>query len=1123
MTFLTLVEKAAEALQASQRISLRALRREFSLDDELLTDLVDELVNVRRIARQEGDVLALEDTEIAPAKPAVPDRVPAEYTPRHLADRILKSRAALAGERKQVTVLFADVVGSLDIAGRLDPEEWHRVLDRFFKVLTEGVHRFEGTVNQYTGDGIMALFGAPLALEDHAQRACYAALALRDPLRDLNDQVRREHGLNFVVRMGINSGEVIVGAIGDDLRMDYTAQGHTVGLAQRMEQLAPADSACLSEHTARFVADQFDLRDLGRFELKGVGGETGVYELIGVDAQRTRAQTPFVGRRSELATLSAAMDRALAGGGQVFGVVAEAGTGKSRLCGQFVEQCRQDGLTVYEAHCPSHGVSVPLLPILELLRDYFGIHTEDSAQAAREKIAGRLILLDPQFSEMLPLLFDFLGVTDPEDPLPEMHTEVKQRRMYEFMRRLIQLHAAREPLVIFVDDLHWIDPASDRFMAELVSSVADTRTFLLINFRPEYSAEWTHRSYYQQLPLVPLGLHEVAEIVGNLLGRDASLQGVAEKIFERTRGNPFFTEEVVQDLVESPNLVSTSDGYRLVGSIDALDVPATVQAVLQARIDRLSELEKQALQSASVIGKDFSEALLTAISEISEDNLRGALAELLRSEFLLQRSVFPAASYSFKHPLTHQVAYESQLRDNRRATHLTVAEILQSQIHGEPGESAALIAHHLEHADAKSAAAHWLAIAAEWSESHDLPSSFAHHRRIIDLLADCLDDPEDRARVFKAYEDFTTLGWRVHGDGEALKAAADEGVALAKQYEDRTAAARILAGASVSAMVMDGEYAAALEMARQAEELVGNLDELPLMHNLQLIHYMVLIHCGRFDVALNELEDLVASIPRTGPHAFPIHDQFHTDDVPHLRLWTRMQIGELEESRHLSDAAEEIMRGRSDPELLGQISLSRAISCFLSGRSHRLSDLVEETQRLRDRLGNPNFEMVLDTARGISALLEGRPEQAIIILGECVERFPRSNTSGWARAALAAAHLARDDAHSSLVVADDLYRLARSRASDNELCLGTLAQARAQLALGSPEHLEAAERALDECDEAIASTGAMTFAPQATEARGLLAQARGDEPDANSLRQRAIDEYRKVGAIGHAERLESAG
>ena len=761
MTFLEIVEKAANALATSERISLRALRREFDLDEESLADLVDELVAVRQIAIQEDHVLVLRDKASieAQAGEAI-DRPPVDYTPRHLAERILKSRSAVTGERKQVTVLFADVVGSLDIAGQLDPEEWHHILDRFFKVLTEGVHRFEGTVNQYTGDGIMALFGAPLALEDHAQRACYAALWLREPLRNLNDEIRREYGLNLVVRMGVNSGEVIVGAIGDDLRMDYTAQGHTVGLAQRMEQLAPADSACLSEHTARFIADQFTLRDLGRFDIKGVSESTQVFELIDAASLRTHAQSPFVGRRNELATLSSALDRALSGGGQVFGVVAEAGTGKSRLCDQFVQGCRQQDLTVYQAHCPAHGVSVPLLPVLELLRNYFDIRTEDPAQTTREKIAGRLILLEREFEEILPLLFDFLGVTDPQDPLPEMHTEVKQRRMYAFVRRLVQLHAAREPLVIFVDDLHWIDPASDLFVAELVEAVADTRTFLLINFRPEYTAEWTHRSYYQQLPLVPLGPEEVAELVGNLLGSDPSLRALAQLIYERTRGNPFFTEEVVQDLKESPHLEATASGHRLVGAIDSLEVPATVQAVLQARIDRLSDQEKQVLQFASVIGKDFEETLLAAASDIQEDELRSNLAALLRSEFLLQRSVFPIASYSFKHPLTQQVAYESQLRDNRRATHLAVAAALQKHQQGEPGEAASLIGHHLEQAGETSEAARWLTIAADWSEDHDLPSAFAHRRKVIDLLTGNLDDPDDRARAFKAYEDFTALGWR---------------------------------------------------------------------------------------------------------------------------------------------------------------------------------------------------------------------------------------------------------------------------------------------------------------------------------------------------------------------------
>ncbi|MEE8507846.1 MAG: adenylate/guanylate cyclase domain-containing protein, partial [Myxococcota bacterium] len=299
--------------------------------------------------------------------PAAPERALRDYTPKHLADKILKSKSAMEGERKQVTVLFADVKGSMGLAGQVDAEQWHVVLDRFFQILANGVHRFEGTVNQYTGDGIMALFGAPIAHEDHAQRACYAALHLRDELRRYADELRVGRGLNFGTRIGLNSGEVVVGKIGDDLRMDYTAQGYTVGLAQRMEQIAASESAYLTEGTARLVEGYFQLRSLGRSEIEGVPEPVGVYELEGTGAMRTRLDVAqrrgfsrFVGRDDEMATLDAALKRALDGHGQVVGVVGQAGVGKSRLCLQFVEQCRARGIRVLEAHCPAHGRTVPL-------------------------------------------------------------------------------------------------------------------------------------------------------------------------------------------------------------------------------------------------------------------------------------------------------------------------------------------------------------------------------------------------------------------------------------------------------------------------------------------------------------------------------------------------------------------------------------------------------------------------------------------------------------------------------------------------------------------------------------------------------------------------------------------
>ena len=349
---------------------------------------------------------------------------PRSYTPKHLAEKILTSRSALEGERKQVTVLFADVKGSMDLAEQIDPEEWHRIMDRFFAILSEGVHRFEGTINQYTGDGIMALFGAPISHEDHAQRACYAALDLQQELRRYSDELRLERGLNFSVRMGLNSGEVVVGKIGDDLRMDYTAQGHTVGLANRMEQIAEAGKTLLTGDTAKVVLGYFQLRDLGETRVKGLNEPLHVFELEGVgrvrtrlDVSRSRGFTKFVGRQSEMAALDAALERVIAGDAQVVGVVAEPGTGKSRLCYEFAERCRARQIPVYEGHGVAHGKEVPLLPALEFQRVYFGITEQDTPRAVRDKIAGRMVLLDENLAQELPVMFDFSACRIPNGRL----------------------------------------------------------------------------------------------------------------------------------------------------------------------------------------------------------------------------------------------------------------------------------------------------------------------------------------------------------------------------------------------------------------------------------------------------------------------------------------------------------------------------------------------------------------------------------------------------------------------------------------------------------------------------------------------------------------------------------
>jgi class 3 adenylate cyclase/ABC-type dipeptide/oligopeptide/nickel transport system ATPase component len=585
----------------------------------------------------------------SPASP--PDRAPRDYTPKHLADKILQSKSALEGERKQVTILFADVKGSMELAEQLGAEQWHAVLDRFFSILAEGVHRFEGTINQYTGDGIMALFGAPIAHEDHAQRACYASLWLQDELQTWAREIKREHGVGVPVRLGLHSGEVVVGKIGNDLRMDYTAQGHAVGLAQRMESLAESNTCYLSEATAKLVSGYFELEDLGAFPVKGASEPIGVFELRGRGALETRFDVAyarglshFVGRDADMQSLESALEQAQSGSGQVVGIVAEAGTGKSRLCFEFLERCRARGMKVLEGHAVAHGKNIPLLPILQVFRGYYGIGEGDDDRTVREKIAGRLLLLDADFAEYLPVQFEFFGVSDPERPVPAMDPEAKQRQIFAMLRRVVQgADQEIDRVVVLIEDLHWMDAVSETFLEQLVDALSGSSFLLLVNFRPEYSAGWTSKSYYRQIPLAPLGAEAVRELLDDLLGHDPSMAGLADSIHSRTGGNPFFTEEVVQTLIESGHLEGTKGGYRLVTPIERLEVPSTVQALLAARMDRLPESEKLVLQAAAVIGKEFAESILLAATEQPAEQVREALRCLKDSEFVYEQAIYPGA------------------------------------------------------------------------------------------------------------------------------------------------------------------------------------------------------------------------------------------------------------------------------------------------------------------------------------------------------------------------------------------------------------------------------------------------------------------------------------------------
>jgi class 3 adenylate cyclase/tetratricopeptide (TPR) repeat protein len=626
---------------------------------------------------------------------------PQEYTPRHLAERILTSRAALEGERKQVTVLFADLKGSMELLADRDPEEARAILDPVLERMMEAVHRYEGTVNQVMGDGIMALFGAPLAHEDHAVRACYAALRIQESVKQYAAEIRSTVGVPLQIRIGLNSGEVVVRSIASDLRMDYSAVGQHTNLAARMEQSATPGTILLTAETLRLVEGYVQVKALGPTAVKGLSAPIEVYELLGAGAARSRLQaaatrglTRFVGRDAELETLRHTLEAAGAGHGQVVALVGEPGVGKSRLVWEFSRSHRTQGWLALESRSVSYGKATSYLPIIDLLKSYCGIESQDDHRRMRQKVLGKVLDLDRALEPALPALLALLDVPT-DDPAWE-HLDPAQRRLrtLDACKRLLLCESLVQPLLLVFEDLHWIDTETQALLDSLVESLPTARVLLLVNYRPEYEHAWHRKTYYQQLRLDPLPAASVDELLAALLGDAAELQPLKRVLIERTEGNPFFVEESIQTLIESGVLVGAQGSYHLAKPFERTQVPATVQAVLAARIDRLPPEDKRLLQTAAVIGKDVPYPLLQAIAELSADGLRQGLARLQAAEFLYETSLFPELEYTFKHALTQEVAYGSLLHERRRALHARIVETIERLHAGRLAEQAEMLASH---------------------------------------------------------------------------------------------------------------------------------------------------------------------------------------------------------------------------------------------------------------------------------------------------------------------------------------------------------------------------------------------------------------------------------------------
>ncbi|HXJ79643.1 MAG TPA: adenylate/guanylate cyclase domain-containing protein [Candidatus Methylomirabilis sp.] len=908
------------------------------------------------------------------AAPA-PARDPRSYTPRHLVEKILAQKSALEGERKPVTVLFADVVRSMELAERIDPEDWHRLLDRLFRILADGVHRYEGTINQYTGDGIMALFGAPIAHEDHAERACAAALEMLRRLRELGEDVRRESGLDFAVRMGLNSGEVVVGRIGDDLRMDYTAQGHVVGLAARVQQLAPPGGASVTGQTARLASGFFDFLDRGEHTLKGATAPVQVFDLRGpgpirtrFDRSRARGLSRFVGRDRELALLGERLSEAKGGRPQIILITAEPGAGKSRLCHELVERSR--GVALHYARALSHGRMLPFHTIVELARGLFGIGPDASAATVRGGVERGLALARSADPAALTFWLELFGAPDPAVAPSELELEARRARLFQSLGDVVERCARQEPALLWIEDLHWLDAASEAALEALTTRLlapesAGARVMLIATTRPGYRPAWLAR--VERLSLPPLADRDSSALLDDWLGPDPALAPLRARLEGRARGNPLFVEEIVRSLVERGALHGERGAYAPAAPVDEIALPDTVQAVLASRIDRLSPRDKDVLQVAAVVGPDVPGDLLRAVAGLPEPELAASLERLAAAE-LLGPAEHPGEQ-SFRHPLAQEVAYRTQLLDRRRRIHADVARALLA-IHGSAASAhAALLAHHFEEAGEFLEAARWHEHAGR-RVARNAPADGARHcRSVARLLADLPESRETLTLELTSRIALLEIGRLAGTEESESRQLFEEAHAVAERLGDPRGHAFLLTSYG-RLCGLAGDVAQYLTCAERAAGLADASEDGTLAFEMRAVLAHALLAAGRLRSARTVAESALAEVAQLAS----LREALGRSTAPSLcRVWWALASAYLGETAEAQSALEALLADEEKEGLEGLYG-TRGFLCEVLRLRGDLAAALAEGRRaveLAEERGSPFSRVEAAAFLGTAAVAAG--------------------------------------------------------------------------------------------------------------------------------------------------------
>ena len=980
-----------------------------------------------------------------------------------------------AAERKHITVLFADISNSTSLIEDMDPEVGMLRLQPVLNSMKEAVDRYEGIVSKTQGDGIMALFGTPKPHEDHAVRGCLAGLAMQDAVARLADP-------NLNIRVGLHTGEVVF----HNRNHAYDVTGANVHLANRMEQMAEKGKILLTADTFAAAKQFIDAKSRGPQTVRGLSTPVEIFELTELKHapaseyfRRGPRPSPLSGRENELAALELELASVMQNEARVVGVIGEAGLGKSRLCFEFGETCRRRNIRVLEARVLEHGGATPYQPVLDLLRNFFGIKPTEPPNASQQKVID-LLRTRGDFSDALPLLFEFLGIPDPARKVPKLHPDTRKLRLLDFIRRLVRSRPSNETVVVLVEDLHWINSASLDFIEALVDAIVGTKTLLLLNFRPGFAAPWMQRSHYRQIGLAPLGPTAADQLLHDLLGNDASLASLRQNIAERAQGNPFFLEELVRAVVDRGNFDGQAGAYHLKDDVAAFPLPATVQAVIAARIDRLGEPAKQVLQTAAVIGREVPLAILERVTGLATPEIAEITWRLRRAELLYELPPFDQGLHAFRHPLIQEVAYQSLLHSRRRELHAATAEAIETHFKDRVQERAGLLAFHFEQAGQALKAAQCYMGAAVWVGANNSKQALRHWKKIRELLS---EEPPTHATNYlrmMANGQIVNFGWREGMSADEGQIYFEEARQLALAARDVRANALIHAayGRILGASGSADEYVAKI---REAEALATGAKDASLQVTLKAVLCHALRLAGRMSEALRVNIEATDHADEIGKFD---RQMLGFDIEPWLtamRGQTLVILGRGDEARPYLDRVLQMDGVNIDAihyaiPSFGYMDLAWATRDAVLAERHadRLSALATTS-------GIPYLQAYSQAYQGLLQIIVGHPDAAIDKLVSAVA-FARERRAGLENEAriladLADAYRLKGDFKSAHRTAAESIRVATARHTRTPECLAHVVQAQILWATEKVGENFAAESELDLAERLVQETGAMIYQP----------------------------------------------